>query len=296
MKTISFFALILFFALTLDAANAEEKQLKQTVSAQPTILSIIPALAEPGSKVMISGTNLGVESKAFLGSEEITPATSSPKQLEFIIPEKLSAGVYALYIKRNDGITSRPYNFSVIALRPQINSLSPDSIASCSQGSSREITITGRNFASSSQTFFDGVIIPSQQVSSETITFKAPAVAGGLHNIMVKNGADNASESLGLMIETKPDIAQVRIGSEFVNYYELIIEGRNFQQNSTILVDGMRIGGKGDDLAAREKVIYLGCTQLIYHRHPYSPTTKEYRLQVVNSGGEGSQVVTVSAP
>jgi hypothetical protein len=49
-------------------------------------------------------------------------------------------------------------------------------------------------------------------------------------------------------------------------------------------------------MAEREKLIYSDCMKLIYQRHPYSPVNKDFRLQVVNSGGEGSQVITVTAP
>ena len=99
------------------------------------------------------------------------------------------------------------------------------------------------------------------------------------------------------MIETKPEIAQVMIGNEYVNYYELVIVGKNFHQNSSVYVDGVKIGGQGgQDLAEREKLIYVDCTKLIYQRHPYSLVNKDFRVMVMNPGGEGSQTITVTAP
>jgi hypothetical protein len=99
------------------------------------------------------------------------------------------------------------------------------------------------------------------------------------------------------MIETRPEIAQVQIGSQYVNYYDLVIVGRNFQQNSSVYVDGQKIGGQGgQDLAEREKLIYVDCTKLIYQRHPYSPVNKDFRILVMNPGGEASQPISVSAP
>jgi hypothetical protein len=97
------------------------------------------------------------------------------------------------------------------------------------------------------------------------------------------------------MIETRPEIAQVMIGSRYVNYYELVIVGKNFQQNSSVYVDGQRIGGQGD-LAEREKLIYVDCTKLVYQRHPYSQVDKDFQVMVMNPGGEASQVINVSAP
>jgi len=82
-----------------------------------------------------------------------------------------------------------------------------------------------------------------------------------------------------------------------VNYYELIIDGKNFDQNSSLYVDGLRIGGRGgQDVAEREKLVYVDCTRLIYQRYPYSPVNKDFRIQVMNSGNEASQVVNVTAP
>jgi hypothetical protein len=87
------------------------------------------------------------------------------------------------------------------------------------------------------------------------------------------------------------------IGSQYVNYYELVIVGRNFQQNSSIYVDGQKIGGQGgQDLGNRENLIYVDCTRLVYERHPFSPVDKDFRIMVMNPGGEASQTINVTAP
>jgi hypothetical protein len=113
----------------------------------------------------------------------------------------------------------------------------------------------------------------------------------------VRNPPDNLSVALALAIETKPEISQITIGNEFVNFYELIINGRNFHQNSSVYVDGQQIGGRGgQDNTVRERLIFVDCSKLIYQRYPYSPVNKDFRIQVVNPGGEGSQLVNVTAP
>jgi hypothetical protein len=181
--------------------------------------------------------------------------------------------------------------------RPVLSSLSPERIGSCAQGEERDVIAVGRNFVETSLLFFDNASIKGRVASSTAIVFRVPQVAGGLHQVMVKNSAENASVPLALEIETKPEVSQVTMGDASVNYYELIINGKNFQQNSAIYVDGQRIGGiGGQDAASREKVIYIDCGRLVYQRFPYSPVVKDFRLQVVNPGNEGSQVVNVSAP
>jgi len=266
-------------------------------AAAPAILSIIPSQAEPGSKVMMFGSGFGTQASAYLGSVEISSRVSDGRQVEFSIPQHLEPGLYALYLKRSDGAVSRPYNFTILPLRPVLSGLSPDTISSCAQGAEREVTARGQNFLETSQLVFDGAVLKSRYVSSDALTFSVPQVTGGLHQVVVRNSPENGTVALGLIIESKPEIVQVMIGSQYVNYYELVIVGKNFQQNSSIYVDGQKIGGQGgQDLAEREKLTYVDCTRLIYQRHPYSPVEKDFRIMVMNPGGEASQTINVTAP
>jgi len=266
-------------------------------AAAPAILSIIPAQAEAGGKVMMYGSGFGAQASAYLGSVEIPARVVDGKQVEFTIPQQLNPGLYALYLKRSDGAVSRPYNFTILPQRPALNGLSPDMISSCSQGAEREVTARGQNFLEKSQLVFDGSVLKSRFISAEALSFNVPQVPGGLHQVVVINSPENSSVAVGLMVETKPEIDQVMIGSQYVNYYELAIVGRNFQQNSSIYIDGQKIGGHGgQDLAEREKLIYVDCTKLIYERHPYSPVNKDFRIMVMNPGGEVSQIINVTAP
>jgi hypothetical protein len=300
-------AVIFCLSLACEASSAERAgQAKSEPSPKPapapvvvpvTVLSIIPAQAEPEARVTLSGTGFGENASVFLGSFEIPARISAARHAEFTIPPRTEAGIYALYLKRADGVFGRTYNFTVLPVRPVLSSLNPSRISSCAVGREREVTANGVNFSDSSLLFFDGAALPSTLVTSEAISFTLPSVPGGLHQVQVKNSPENGSVPLTMAIETKPEIGQVTIGSEYVNYYELIITGTNFNQNSSVYVDGAQIGGRGgQDMAEREKLIYVDCTRLIYQRHPYSPVKKDFRLQVVNSGGDGSQVITVSAP
>jgi hypothetical protein len=286
-----------------DACAAERpKKVKPATETKPapvavTILSIIPAQAEPGAKVVLSGSGFGEIASVFLGSVELPARITAGKQAEVSLPPQMEAGLYALYLKRSDGTTGRSYNFTVLPLRPLLGSLQPSAISSCAVGKEREIVARGSNFSTGSVLFFDGAALGSSLLSPDSISFVVPSVAGGLHQVLVKNAPENSSLPVNLFIETRPEIGQVTVGNEHVNYYELNITGRNFNQNSSIYVDGMQIGGQGGrDLGEREKLIYIDCTKLVYQRHPYSPVNKDFRLQVVNPGGEGSQVITVTAP
>ena len=303
MKNAALILIIVTFCLAgsspLFAAERPQRVMKPAASTQdnaPAILSIIPAQAEPGDKVTIFGSNFGDQISAFLGSVEIPAKVNDTKQVEFIVPQ-LDAGLYALYLKRGDGVVGKAYNFSVLPQRPVLSALSPDKIGSCAQGAERDVTAVGRNFNETSLLLFDNASIKSRLVSPTAIAFRVPQVAGGLHQVVVRNASENASAPMALEVETKPEISQITKGDEYVNYYELIIDGKNFQQNSALFVDGQRVGGiGGQDAAARERVIYIDCGRLIYQRFPYSPVVKEFRVQVVNPGNGESQVINYSAP
>jgi len=305
-------SLVLIAAVALPVMAAERPQRVKTPAtsaaaspppvpapqpAAPAILSIIPSQSEPGGKVTMFGSGLGAQASAFLGSIELPVRLIEGRQAEFTIPPTAEPGLYALYLRRSDGAVSRPYNFNVLIQRPVLNSISPEVISYCTQGGEREVTARGQNFTEQSQLVFDGAVLRSRFISSEAISFTVPLVAGGLHQVMIRNSPDNASVAMGLIIDTKPEIAQVMIGNRYVNYYELIISGKNFQQNSSIYVDGTRIGGQGGaDLAERDKLIYVDCGRLIYQRNPYSQVDKDFRILVMNPGGEASQTVNVTAP
>jgi hypothetical protein len=297
--------LIISFCLGFEAYAADRpNRIKNQVAPIPapvatpvTILSIIPAQAEPGAKVILSGTGFGETASVFMGNIEIAARITDTKLAEFNLPSNLEAGLYALYLKRGDGTVGRSYNFTVLPLRPVLTSIQPAQISSCAIGKEREVLAGGSNFIATSTLFFDGAALSSKLVSSESISFILPAVMGGLHQVQIKNSPENGSMPLTLSVETRPEIGQVSVGNEHVNFYELVISGKNFSQNSSVYVDGMQIGGRGgQDMTDREKIIYMDCTKLIYQRHPYSPVNKDFRLQVVNQGGEGSQVITVTAP
>lgn len=274
---------------------ARKTAVAQTSQDRVTILSIIPAQGEPGVTVTLSGTGFSEKSIAFLGSVEIPAKLLAPKQLSFEIP-RIQPGLYALFIKNDDGSTSRTYNFSILPLKPVVQSLSPDSVPACTASGTRDVTISGKNFLEGAQVQFDGAGIRSRFYSPESMGFTVPAVRGGIHQVQVRNPEDTVSAPLALMIDSRPEISGITPGDDFVNYYEISIEGRNFQQGTMLVVDGQRIGAGTPVAGNRDKLIYMNCTQIIYQRHPADPTPKTLRVQVVNPGGEESPVVTVSTP
>ena len=191
---------------------------------------------------------------------------------------------------------SRPYNFVLLPLRPVASALSPDTVTSCAAGREREVVLSGGNFQSGARLLLDGAAIASRYISSSALSFVVPQLPAGLHQVQVRNPSDAASGSLALLVDSKPEILGVTVGEEYVSYYELIVTGKNFQQSSTLVADGKRVVTGNQVAGEREQLVFLGCSQLVYQRHPYDPTLKEIRLQVVNQNGEESNVFTITAP
>lgn len=292
------FSLFISMILVKTAFGAPQKNngvARESAAPPINILSIIPAQGEPGVNVTLYGSGFIEETTAFLGNIEISTEVIGPRQLTFEIP-MLAPGLYALYLKRPDGSTSRIYNFNVIPLKPIVTDISPDKFYSCNTSAERQIRITGRNFQPGTMVLFDGAAIRSSILSPEEITFTAPDVAPGLHQVQVKNPEDTYSTVMALLIDGKPEITSISQGEEYVNSYNLVIYGRNFLQNSSLVVDGQRIGGLAAIPAGREKFTYVDCNQIIYERYPYDTTPKNIRLQIINPNGESSPVVQITAP
>jgi len=257
-----------------------------------TILSIIPSQGEPGKQVNLMGSGFTPDTLAWLGATAVPTSVISDRQIEFEVP-RMDPGLYALYLKRSDGAVSKIYNFPIIAPKPVIDAITPDTVFGCASDQERTVTLSGKNFQESSAILFDGATIRSSYTSSDSISFTAPRnVLGGQHNIQVKNLNDIVSGTVAFYIDVKPIIHTVHQGEERVNSYELVLEGHNFQQSSSVVVDGRQIYNNTD----RDKIRFVNCSRIIYERYPYDRSSKSLRIQVVNPNGEESHIVTVSAP
>ncbi|NJD92404.1 MAG: transcription factor [Geobacter sp.] len=279
--------LITFLLATPFAAVAADSQ-------PPAILSIIPGQGAAGTAVVISGSGFNQDSSLFLGIDEVPVKSVTANQLRFDIPA-LGVGNYALYIRQIDGTATKAYTFTIVPVKPTVASLTPDSISFCAAPEERQVSIRGKNFLEGAKVLFDGAVIKGNRISSEEMTFTAPQVPGGLHQVQVRNQEETNSTAAGLLITSRPEIHGVTQGNNYVNYYELLIEGENFQQGSSLYVDGKKISGQllpGE----RDRLYFNDCRRLTYQRYPYDPAAKSFQLIVVNPNGEESSKFSVTAP
>lgn len=257
-----------------------------------TVYSISPTQAEPGTQVVITADGVNERTRVLLGGDEMPSQNPKAGTLTFMIPQHKTAGQYVLSIKGSNG-SQKAYSFKILPLKPELFSLEPAQITSCTAATDPEITVLGRNFTERSQLLLNGMILPSRYVSPESVTFNLPKVSGGLHQVAIKNDQETATP-LGLSVVTSPQISSVSIGQDHVNSYELIIYGNNFQQNSLVMIDGMPVDSSGTSPSGR--LLSIECSKIIYLRRPFSSTTRELRIQVVATDGEASRIATISAP
>ncbi len=286
-----------FLVISAPGSFADElDEMAQRGKSDPiVVLSIAPSKAEPGMTVTLFGSGFTESTRAFIGDKEARTAAEGSRQISFEIPD-LTPGLYALYLKREDGKRSRVYKFNVTPRTPVIDSLEPDRIIGCSSGTERQVRIIGSSFQKNAQVLFDGAVIGSTFASPESLSVAIPQVAGGMHTLQVKSPEGAASSVMALFIDSTPVITGVSQGEQNVNYYNLIIEGQNFMRNSTLLVDGKSMSLSAANPFDREKVRYVDCTRIIYERHPYDTEIKNFAVQIINANGEESPSFQVSAP
>ncbi len=112
------------------------------------------------------------------------------------------------------------------------------------------------------------------------------------HSYLIKNTNDIVSGTVAFYIDMKPVIHNIYQGEERVNSYDLILEGHNFQQGSSVVVDGRQVYNGID----RDKIRFVNCTRIIYERFPYDRSPRSMRIQIINPNGEESPIMTISAP
>lgn len=282
--------LMLLILATTSAVFAEDNS-----AAAPSILSIIPGQAQPGNSVVISGAGFNTESTLFLGIKEIPFQTVTEQQISFELPQ-IPAGNYALYIRQKSGAASKAYSFTVTPVKPTVSALSPETVPLCSADGDRQIIVRGKNFLEGARLLFDGAIIKGGRISAEEMVFQVPQVPGGLHQVQVKNPEETVSAAVALLITSQPEIRTVQQGNDYVNFYELNIEGINFQHGSALIVDGRKIQSGVQNPVDRDRLVFTNCNSLTYQRYPHDPSIKSFQMVIVNPNGEESSLFTVTAP
>ena len=263
------------------------------------ITAVVPSTAAPGASVTLTGGPFAAGDMVLIGDRRLAAASIAPTRLTFTVPE-LASGIYALAVERAGVRSAHNLQLRVAQPPPRIALLSPATLDSCTSESERQVTISGSNFRPGAQLLLDNTVLVVEKLADSEIVFTLPAVTPGLHQVQVVNPDNQRSLPHGLFLSSTPEITSVQSGADNVVEYELILAGRNFLFNSQLTANGVAVGKALGNISAdgsvRETMRYVDCTILIYTRRPFLREPQELSLQVVNPGGEQSNVYQLSTP
>ncbi len=263
------------------------------VSAE--ILSLAPNAGEPGTKVTLKGGPFSPESRVGFGGEILSPRVLSESRMIFSVPE-VPEGDYRIIVRDGERVNESVFFFRVTAATPWVQEVSPSDIDICSLTGERRITIEGRNFNAEAQVLLDDAAIQPQQVTSEQIILQVPELDGGRHLLQVVNPDGSRTLPQTLRVNSIPEIHSVSSGEDHVNFYQVILTGKNFQYDSHLRVNGRRVEKATQQRPGADSFEYVDCTTLIYSRYPVSRELRRISLQVINPGGEQSPIFHATMP
>jgi len=201
----------------------------------------------------------------------------------------------------------------VMAPTPQVTSINPSILDACPVDSQNHLQINGRNFLPGAVLLVNDRVVPSSVVSSSSIEAQLPGPQEpGVYGVSVRNQEGATSLPHSLWVSSTPEIESVEQGADFVNYYEVIIHGKNFLFNSTLVVKepedsplsqsyqqlssvSPNSAGSQVIISPQNRVIYVDCQTLIYHRYRTS-RAKDLGLQVFNPDGRKTDLYHVTLP
>jgi hypothetical protein len=277
------------------------------------ITSLAPVRGTPGMQVGISGGPFSSQTQPFLGEEYVAPRIISENYMDFTVPN-LPPGNYTLTVQDNTMVAAQTYQFEVMSPTPEVTNINPSILDACSIDPLNQLQINGRNFLQGAVLLVNDRVVPSRVISSTTINAQLPGFEkSGVYGVSVKNRDGATSLPHSLWVNSTPEINSVERGADFVNHYEVIIHGKNFLFNSTLVVKEpedsalgqtyQRLSSLSPQSAASQvstspqgnRVIYVDCQTLIYHRYRTS-RAKDLGLQVFNPDGRKSDQYYVALP
>ena len=278
--------------------------------------SVYPQVVSAGTPVTVIGGPFSEATSVDLGGNRIDVRLSGTRQLVFIAPS-LPVGEYALFVRDGDQVSTQTLRLRIELPPPAILALEPDTLDECSDLASGQVGLRVENIQEGAQLLLDGAVVPYQHGSDQALSFVPPPLRAGSYGLQLVNPDGKKSLPHTLWVSSRPEIESVSEGEDFVNYYQIIIRGKNFFQQSVLVLN--EYSGSFSDLPPRQQVIpaqggsvvhggsiqirrqadsvsYRDCHTLIYDRYP--PTGQPQRLvfRVSNPNGQQTQTYEISLP
>ncbi|WP_020676208.1 IPT/TIG domain-containing protein [Geopsychrobacter electrodiphilus] len=279
------------------------------------ITSIYPAVAFVGTPVTIIGGPFTSKVMVELGNQQIHPDLINPRQLIFITPQ-LPVGEYSLFLRDAGQASQQTYSLRIEFPPPSITSLTPASLDECATPEQQRVSLHGENIQKGAQLLLNGAVIPAAREEDLSYSFTPPTLPAGSYGVQLVNPDGKRSLPYTLEFNGRPEIESISEGENFVNYYQVIIRGKNFSHNSVLLVkeypggfsdypprqrfipvQGRRTSPNGGTSREQaENVIYQDCHSLIYNRYPAFNQAMRIVFQVGNPDGRQTAPYETSLP
>ncbi|MDX1982840.1 MAG: hypothetical protein SFV51_21400, partial [Bryobacteraceae bacterium] len=219
-----------------------------TISAPaPQIISLNPSSAAAGSAAFAMTVNgLNFRSGAVVRWNETALVTSvlSPGQLTANVGASLvaNAGSAAISVANSDGQASQSLPFTITALAPQINSLSPSS--ALAGGAAFVMTIAGSNFRSGATAQWNGTALATNVLSATQLTANVTAAQianPGPVSVVVANTDGPPSQPATFTVTAPaPQITGLSPSSAVAGgaAFAMTVNGANFRAGAVVQWNG----------------------------------------------------------
>jgi uncharacterized protein YegL len=237
-----------------------------------------------GNKLMIYGTNLRGDSKAYIGGKEAIVEAVFLNSMRVKIPPGEKEGFVTVRVENRDGYGTElvdAYEYTdedrTVYEAPIITSLS---MTSGSINKTHTITINGANFRNS-KVFVDGEEMTSTFLASNRLRFTLPASSTVKTVEVTVVNPDGQSFTLEdaftyeIVIEDPPVINSLSLTNGAINKtHTITVYGAKFKGNSKVLIDGVEVTST-----------YLASNRLRFTL-PASSTVKTVDVTVINPDGQ----------
>lgn len=280
------------------------------------VVSLAPSRGAPGTLVAVSGGPFSAATQPFLGRHYVAPLHILENHLEFTVPS-LPPGNYVLKVQDDTSIAEQTFQFEVMAPVPRIAELSPGNIDLCRLDAEQQLEVDGHNFMPEAVLLVNNVAVPTTVIEPTRLEarlqgFQQP----GVYGVVVRNPDGATSLPHSLWINNLPEITSIEQGAEFLEYYEVVIHGKNFMSNSILVVkepEDSVIGqayrqfsfvarqrnvSEGMSVVApqTDRLIFVDCQTLIYYRYPAISQTKSLGFMVLNPDGRKTDMFYANLP
>ena len=155
-------------------------------------------------------------------------------------------------------------------------------------------------------------IVSPTRIEARLRTFQQP----GVYGLKVSNPDGAASLPHSIWVDGIPEISSVSQGATFLEYYEVIIQGKNFLPNSILIVKepetsltgqanrqfSFAAQGRGTSAGGaiiappRDRLTFIDCRTLVYDRYPTTTQSKSLQFSIVNPDGHRTDTYTADMP